>query len=129
MSVFGVISVHIFPHSNWIRTRLTLNTETFHAVHAAEWKLIEAHRACYFHYFSISYRSLWFFFQKQSSTSVLLKTYSEKYLKTLRKNLYLSLFLMPATLFKKKIICQFSKYQNQIQYKDFWKNRQSNTHE
>ena len=30
--VFGVILVRIFPHSDWIRTRLTLNTNTFYAV-------------------------------------------------------------------------------------------------
>ena len=32
MSVFGVILVCIFPDSDWIRTRITLNTDTFHAV-------------------------------------------------------------------------------------------------
>ena len=30
--VFGVILVLIFPHSDWIRTRTTPNTYTFHAV-------------------------------------------------------------------------------------------------
>ena len=46
MSVFGVILVRIFPHSNWIRidtiqsecgkirTRITPNTDTFHEVDA-----------------------------------------------------------------------------------------------
>ena len=32
VSVFGVFMVRIFPHSDWIRTRKTLNTDTFHAV-------------------------------------------------------------------------------------------------
>ena len=32
VSVFGVFLVCIFPHSDWIRTRKTLNTDTFHAV-------------------------------------------------------------------------------------------------
>ena len=32
VSVFGVILVHIFPHLDWIRTRITLNTDTFYAV-------------------------------------------------------------------------------------------------
>ena len=39
MSVFGVILVHIFPHSDWIQrdmrenaTRVTPNSDTFHAV-------------------------------------------------------------------------------------------------
>ena len=32
MSVFGVILVRFFPHSDWIRTRITPNTDTFHAV-------------------------------------------------------------------------------------------------
>ena len=32
MSIFGVILVRIFPHSDWIRTRITLNTDTFHAL-------------------------------------------------------------------------------------------------
>ena len=32
MSVFGVILVRIFPHSDWIRTRITPNTNTFYPV-------------------------------------------------------------------------------------------------
>ena len=32
MSVFGVILIRIFPHSDWIRTRITPNTDTFHVV-------------------------------------------------------------------------------------------------
>ena len=32
MSVFGVIMVRIFPHSDWIQTRITPNTNAFHAV-------------------------------------------------------------------------------------------------
>ena len=32
MSVFGVILVRFFPHSDRIRTRITPNTDTFHAV-------------------------------------------------------------------------------------------------
>ena len=32
LSVFGVILVRIFPHSNWIRTRVTPNKDTFYAV-------------------------------------------------------------------------------------------------
>ena len=32
MSIFGVFLVRIFPHSDWIRTRKTPNTDTFHAV-------------------------------------------------------------------------------------------------
>ena len=32
MSVFGVILVHIFPYSDWIRTRITQNMNTFYAV-------------------------------------------------------------------------------------------------
>ena len=32
MSVFGVFLVRIFPHSDWIRTRESPNTDTFHAV-------------------------------------------------------------------------------------------------
>ena len=30
--VFGVILVRIFPHLDWIRTRITPNTDTFYAV-------------------------------------------------------------------------------------------------
>ena len=30
--IFGVILIHIFPHSDWIRTRITPNTDTFYAV-------------------------------------------------------------------------------------------------
>ena len=30
MSVFGVILDRIFPHSDWIGTRITPNTETVH---------------------------------------------------------------------------------------------------
>ena len=33
-SVFGVFLVRIFPHLDWIRTRKTSNTDTFHAVTA-----------------------------------------------------------------------------------------------
>ena len=33
VSVFGVFLVCIFPHLDWIRTRKTSNTDTFHAVH------------------------------------------------------------------------------------------------
>ena len=32
MSVFGVILIRIFPHSDWIRSRITPNTDTFYAV-------------------------------------------------------------------------------------------------
>ena len=32
VSVFGVIPVCIFPHSDWIRTRITPNTDTFDAL-------------------------------------------------------------------------------------------------
>ena len=32
MSIFGVILALIFPHSDLIRTRITLNTDTFHAL-------------------------------------------------------------------------------------------------
>ena len=32
MSVFGVILVSIFPHSDWIRTRITPNTDNFYSV-------------------------------------------------------------------------------------------------
>ena len=32
VSVFGVILIHIFPYSDWIRTRITPNTDTFYAV-------------------------------------------------------------------------------------------------
>ena len=32
VSVLGVILVHIFPHSDWIRTRITSNTDTFYVV-------------------------------------------------------------------------------------------------
>ena len=32
VSVFGVILVHIFPHSDWIRTRITPNADTFYSV-------------------------------------------------------------------------------------------------
>ena len=32
MSVFGVFLVRIFPHSDWMRTTITPNTDTFHAV-------------------------------------------------------------------------------------------------
>ena len=32
MSLFGVLLVRIFPHSDWIRTRKTSNTDTFHVV-------------------------------------------------------------------------------------------------
>ena len=31
VSLFGVILVRIFPHSDWIRTRITPNTDTFYA--------------------------------------------------------------------------------------------------
>ena len=31
--VFGVILVRIFPHSDWIRTWITPNTDTIYAVH------------------------------------------------------------------------------------------------
>ena len=33
MSVFGVILVRIFLYSDWIRTRITPNTDTFYAVY------------------------------------------------------------------------------------------------
>ena len=36
MSVFGVILERIFPHSDWIRTRITPNTYTFYAVSDAK---------------------------------------------------------------------------------------------
>ena len=32
MSIFGVILVRIFPYSDWIRTRITQNTDTFYSV-------------------------------------------------------------------------------------------------
>ena len=32
MSVFGVILAHILRHSYWIQTKITTNTDTFHAV-------------------------------------------------------------------------------------------------
>ena len=32
VSIFGVILVRIFSHSDWIRTRITPNTDTFHAL-------------------------------------------------------------------------------------------------
>ena len=32
MSIFGVILVRVFLHLNWIRTRITPNTDTFYAV-------------------------------------------------------------------------------------------------
>ena len=32
ISMFGVILVRIFPHSDWIRTTIAPNTDTFHAV-------------------------------------------------------------------------------------------------
>ena len=32
VSLFGVFLVSIFPHSYWMRTRQTVNTDTFHAV-------------------------------------------------------------------------------------------------
>ena len=37
MSVFGVILVRIFPHLDWIRTRIIPNTDFFHAVSLAEY--------------------------------------------------------------------------------------------
>ena len=33
VSIFGVFLVRIFPHSDWIRTSKTPNTDTFYAVH------------------------------------------------------------------------------------------------
>ena len=60
MSVFGVILVHIFPHSDWIRrdpsskskcgkirTRITPNTETFHAVSMLTLSVIHVNTVCY----------------------------------------------------------------------------------
>ena len=38
VSVFGVILVHIIPHLDRIRTRITPNTNTFYAVTVAERK-------------------------------------------------------------------------------------------
>ena len=35
--IFGVFLVRIFPHSDWIRTRKTPNTDTFHAVTFIAW--------------------------------------------------------------------------------------------
>ena len=32
VSVFGIILVHNFPHSDWIQTRITSNTDTFYVV-------------------------------------------------------------------------------------------------
>ena len=32
VSIFGFILVHIFPHSDWIQTRITPNTDIFYAV-------------------------------------------------------------------------------------------------
>ena len=32
VSVFGIIMVHIFPHLDWMRSRITSNTDTFYSV-------------------------------------------------------------------------------------------------
>ena len=40
-SVFGVFVVRIFPDSDWIRTRKTQNTNTFHAVSLATSTLLD----------------------------------------------------------------------------------------
>ena len=84
VSVFGGILVLIFPHSDWIReiseygkirTRITLNTDSFHAVHEASvtnqiaispnpinipWNVIKpisSHRPSLFLWFSLFWRT------------------------------------------------------------------------
>ena len=37
VSVFGVILVRLLPHSDWIWTRITLNTDTFYAVYSLKY--------------------------------------------------------------------------------------------
>ena len=36
LSIFGVILVRIFPHLDWLQTRITPNTDNFYAVIADE---------------------------------------------------------------------------------------------
>ena len=43
--VFGVILVRIFPYSDWIRTRITPNTNTFHVVVVFALKQIQNFKA------------------------------------------------------------------------------------
>ena len=42
MSVFGVILVRIFPHSDWMQTRITPNTGTFQTLFIPREKIMES---------------------------------------------------------------------------------------
>ena len=46
MSLFGVVLVLIFRHSYWIPTRITPNTDTFHAVFFVDFNNYIPHRQC-----------------------------------------------------------------------------------
>ena len=59
MTVFGVILVRIFPHLDWIRTSITLNTDIFHVVTFTKTKKVTS--IWKFSQTSLWYKKLWIF--------------------------------------------------------------------